>query len=201
MPTANTYIGPSDGWVQIANAPAFVRVTSFPATHPFYLYAGSSAPSLLATAGSGTVTFSTAVPTAGNTVTVGSETYTFRASATLPFEVTIGADFHASATNFTAIVNAQSTLVNAVDVADVVTLTSKAVGTQGNYTLAKVGANIAVSGAAFTGGANVALGILVIHHPFKVNVTMTEKLYARVVDSVPNSSQLDGKVRMDVFTV
>jgi len=44
MPTANTYIYPSDGWTLIATTPAFIRVTAFPHTHPYYIAAASSTP-------------------------------------------------------------------------------------------------------------------------------------------------------------
>lgn len=201
MPTANFYVGPEDGWVQVADSPAYVRVSGYPHSHPYYAYAGSSAPSLVAIAATGTVTFSTAVPTAGHVVTIGSETYTARASATLPFEFTIGATFADSATNFTTAVNTYSTLVNASDTTSVVTLTAKAVGTQGNYSITTNDSNIAVSGAAMTGGIDVTVGVLLCHHPLKINVTMTEKLYARVQNSVPNSNRRDGKLRVDVLTI
>lgn len=45
------------------------------------------------------------------------------------------------------------------------------------------------------------VGVLVCHHPFEVNVSMTENLYARIVNPVPNSKSNDGKLRLDVFTV
>lgn len=199
MPTTNTFVGTQDGWVQIANAPAFVRVTAFPATHPYYLYAGASAPSLTAAAATGTVTFTSGVPTAGQTITVGTEVYTFRTSASLPFEVTIGGTNLLTAVNFTTIVNAQSTLVNASNTTGTVTLTAKAAGAQGNYGLSKTASNVSVSGAAFTGGADIVLGVLMCHHPFKVNVTMTEKLFARVPNPVADVD--NAKLRLDVFTV
>lgn len=44
MATNNFSIGPSDGWVQIATAPKFVRVSNYPATQPYYLYAGATSP-------------------------------------------------------------------------------------------------------------------------------------------------------------
>lgn len=201
MPTANFNIKTSDGWVQVADAPKFVRTSAYPHTHPYYVYAGASAPSLVASAGTGTVTFSTGVPTAGQTITVGTEVYTFRASASLPFEVTIGANFAASATNFTTIVNAQSAEVTASNASSVVTLTAKAVGTQGNYGLSTNATNVAVSGATLTGGAEIVQGMLVCHHPFKVNVTMTEKLFARIVNPAPTNARADGSLRLDVFTI
>jgi len=98
-------------------------------------------------------------------------------------------------------VNADSTLVHAVDVAGVVTLTSYVAGTAGNYALATTATNTSVSGAAFTGGANAVIGVLMCHKPFWNNVTMTENLYARVANPVPNSTNADGKLRLDVITV
>lgn len=198
----NYLISPKDGWVNVApTASKFVRISAFPHTHPYYVSFGSSAPALLGTNGTGTVTFSTGVPTAGNTVTVGTEVYTFRAAASLPFEVTIGSDFHVSATNFTAIVNAQSKLVTASDASDVVTLLAKAVGTQGNLGLSKVGANIAVSGAVLTGGTDAQPGILVCHKPYWMNITTDAKMWARVVNPVPNSNNVNGSLRLDVVTI
>lgn len=201
MPTANFYVGPGDNWVQVATAPKFARVSGFPHTHPYYLAAGSSAPSLTGTVATGTVTFSTSVPSDGNTVTVGTETYTFRSAPTLPFDVQIGGTFTLTAQNFLTTVNLVSTLVNASGAAAAITLTSKLVGTIGNYALSKVGANIAVSGVAMTGGANVTEGVLMCHHPFKVNVTMTENIYVRVPVDCANANNNDGKLRIDVFTI
>lgn len=194
----NTYIGPSDGWVQIAaTASTFLRVSAYPHTHPFYLYFGTSAPALTPTNGSGTVTFSTGVPVAGQTTTVGTEVYTWRAAASLPFEVTIGADETAAATNFTTIVNAQSQLVNASRSSLVVTLTAKAPGTQGNIALATTAAHTAVSGALLTGGTDQTLGALICHKPFQSNVITAKAAWVRVVNPVPNSNRRDGKLRID----
>lgn len=45
--------------------------------------------------------------------------------------------------------------------------------------------------------AATVVGVLCCHHPFKVNVTMTENLYGRVV-----TPQSDGqKIRLDVFSI
>lgn len=201
--TANTFVGPQDGWVSVAvTAATFIRVSGYPHTHPYQLFFGASAPSLAAVQGSGTATFSTGNPAAGGTITIGTEVYTFRAAATLPFEVTIGADFHATATAFTAIVNAQSQLVTAVDAADVVTLTSKLAGTLGNYALSKTATNVAVSGAVFTGGLEIPQGVTVCHKPFVLNNgTTAQPLFARVVNPVPNSKRSDGRLRLDVVVV
>lgn len=196
MPTANFYIAPSDGWTLIATAPKFARVSGFPHTEPYYIYAGSSPPSLTPVAATGTVTFSTGLPTAGQTITVGTEVYTFRATRTVAFEITIGATFTATAQNFLTAVNTDSTLVVASGAAAVITLTAKAAGAQGNIALATNATNVAVSGAALTGGLDVILGQLNCYHPFKVNVTMTENLYARAI-----TAHTDGKFRLDVVTI
>lgn len=48
MSTANYFITPADGWVKIASAGAtFTRVSNWPHTHPYYLYAGSAPPATL----------------------------------------------------------------------------------------------------------------------------------------------------------
>lgn len=304
MPTANFYIGVDDGWVELSSATDFVRVSGHPHSHPFYVYAGASAPSLTAAAatgevifsglpaeddtvtigsetytfkvetfGEGTVTF-TGLPTADDTVDIGSETYVFKALAAVPFEVTIGADadetgdnlvtaITADSTlvtgsnlagvvtvtailpgdvgnyvlaedadntavdgmvggtdlpgdpfdvtvgtdatttgdNFEATVLADSTLVTANNAAGTVTLTAIAVGEQGNYALSEDADNTTVSGAAMTGGAEAVIGVLTCHHPFEVNVTMTEKLFARLPVPVANADKNNGKIRLDVFTI
>lgn len=45
MSTANFYIGERDYWIQIANAPGEVQVTSSPSSHPYYVWAGPIGPS------------------------------------------------------------------------------------------------------------------------------------------------------------
>lgn len=311
MATENFYITPSDGWVQIADAPDFIRTSGFPHTHPYYIFSGSSAPSLAgtvatgtvtfsggvpsngqnvkvgnetylfkttavdpsdvqivpATPGVGTVTFAGGVPTAAQTLLIGSETYTFVAAAVLPFDVTIGGTPAATATNlitaitanstlvtaatggsgivtvtsilntvagnyaystaathvsvtgttltggqdgslltavnFTSIVNAVSAIVTASDTGGVVTLTSKLVGNLGNYALTKTGTHVAVSGAVLTGGADAELGVLVCHKPFWVNVTSSDKYFARNPNPVAysNGNTPPGALRLDVVTV
>ena len=202
MPTNNFNIAPSDGWVQIASAYNFIRVSGFPHTHPYYLYSGASAPSLLATPATGSVIFAGGVPTAGQTVTIGSETYTFRAARALPFEVTIGVDATATGANLVTALGIDSQLVTGVNTTGTVALTSKAKGAAANYTLSENADNTTVSGAAMTGGTDPVQGVLMCHHPFKVNVTASDAaLFARVVNNVPNSKNFDGKLRLDVFTI
>jgi hypothetical protein len=203
MPTANVYIAPSDGWTQIADSPKFIRVSGFPHTHPYYLYAGSAAPANnAAVQASGTLTFATGVPIANETVTIGSEVWTFKASRGAAYQVTIGATNAITAANFVAAVNLDSTVVFASAASNVVTVKPYVAGVSGNsIATTETATNVSWGGALMTGGVDIVEGILVCHHPFKVNVTMAEKLYARVGNPVPNSNKADGKLRLDVFTI
>jgi hypothetical protein len=197
--TSNTYIAPSDGWTQISSTVAglFLRVSGFPHTHPYYLYFGASAPSLQGVRGTGTVTFS-GLPTAGQVVTIGTETYTFRAARALPFEVTIGADATTTGDNFVTAVTTDSQLVTATNSTGTVTLLSKLIGPGGNFTLTENAANTAVSGATMTTGAYPVAGVLMCHKPFVINQAFVQPVWARTANPVPNSSTQDGKLRLDV---
>ena len=180
--TSNATLHPQDGWVLLSsNAPsAFLRVEFFPAHIPVHLAWGSSPPSQFGTAGTGTVTFSTGVPTAGQTVTIGSETYTFAASRTVPFTVAIGGTNLVTATNFTAAVNADSALVSAADVSGVVTVTSQLATSAGDYAIATNATNVAVSGAAMTGAANANPGFRLPCGGTHFDGAITGNTYARI---------------------
>lgn len=195
--TSNVYIGPQDNWVQLAaTAATFTRVSGYPHTHPYQLFYGSAAPSLTPVQATGTVTF-TGLPTAGQTVTIGSEVYTFRAAAALPFEVTIGADATAMGVNFVSTVTANSALVTATTVTGTVTVTAKAPGVSGNYVLSDTATNTATAG--MTGGADVVEGVTICHKPFWMNVLSAQPLWARVKNPVSGSRYNDGKLRLDVI--
>lgn len=119
-----------------------------------------------ASAATGTVTLSGA-PTAGDTVTIGGQVYTYADTSANPFDVTVGADATASAANLRAAIMAGAgsgtaygagTIANsdvtAVASTGTVTLTAKTSGVAGNtIALAKSGSAIAVSGATLTGGS------------------------------------------------
>jgi hypothetical protein len=158
--TANYQLNPQDGWVQVAtSASSFLRLSKVPHHLPVWLAFGASAPATVSAAGSGTFTFSGGVPTAGQTVVIGTETYTFRASASLAFEVTIGGSANATATNFAAVVNSTSTLVNASDnLAGVITITAKVPGSAGNYATSSAATHVSAGGAALTGGVDINSG-------------------------------------------
>jgi phage tail sheath gpL-like len=162
----NTYtLHPQDGWVEIAatSVANFLRINHFPAHVPIFIAVGSSAPQV-DTQATGTVTFSTANPTATHVVTIGSETYEFVTSGATGNQVNLGGTYLLTATAFTAKVNANSNLVTAVDSSGTVTLTAKTGGSTGGtggntITLTTNDSNIAVSGATLSGGANqVAAG-------------------------------------------
>ncbi len=109
----------------------------------------------------GTVTFSTAVPTADETVTINGDAFTFRAAVDVDgaYDVAIGATLTETATNLKNAINANRMNfgvaggVIATSSAGVVTV--KSPGTAGNaVTLAEAGTNIAVSGANLSGGTD-----------------------------------------------
>lgn len=149
---------------------------------PWNPLADSDNPNAWAT---GTITFSTAVPTAAETVTINGDVFTFKAlaNATGQYDVAIGATLNETAANLAAAINKNR---NDFGVAGGVVATSsgavttvKSPGVAGNaVTLAEAGANIAASGAtlsggtdsdAETGGARVPYGIL----PHAIDTTAT----------------------------
>lgn len=101
-------------------------------------------------------------PTAGQTVIVNGKTFTFKAAAAGPFDVTIGANAAGSAANLAVVLsNSADAAINAanyVAAGAVVTATYDGRGIEGNdFTLASgtAGASITVSGATLTGGVAV----------------------------------------------
>lgn len=103
---------------------------------------------------SGTITF-TGLPVADETITVRGVAYTFKASASSATEITIGADATETAENTVAKINANDALLDAVNVAGVVTVSAANTGEYGNaYTLAESATNTAVSGATLSGGVD-----------------------------------------------
>ena len=101
---------------------------------------------------SGTITF-TGLPVANETITVNAIVYTFKATASLDTEITIGADATATAANVVSVVEANDSAIDAASVLGVVTISAAATGEYGNaMTLAETATNTAVSGATLTGG-------------------------------------------------
>lgn len=180
MATTNFYIAPADGWTQVAEDGAYLRVSSGSGT-PFYVAVGSAAPSGGAQA-TGTITF-TGLPVADETVTVNGQVYVFKASASTALQVTIGADGPATATNLATKINANSTAVTASVAAGVVTLHALAAGAAGNaVTLTETATNVAASGATLAGGVDAQLGMLMTAgKSLQIQNTFTGKVFVRTI--------------------
>lgn len=110
---------------------------------------------------SGTVTFSVAVPTAGETVTINGDVFTFAAAVDVntPYEVAIGATLTETATNLKNAINAHrmdfGIAGGVIATSAVGVVTVKSPGVAGNaVTLAEAGTNIAVSGGTLAGGTD-----------------------------------------------
>lgn len=130
----------------------------------FAVYTGSAP-----VAATGTITFA-GVGDANDTVTIGGQVYTLKASPTNPFDVDIGADATGTAANLAAAINAGAgegtaygtgTVANSDVTASaalgVVTITARVPGTGGNsITLTKSGTDITVSSATLASGTGTA---------------------------------------------
>jgi hypothetical protein len=102
-----------------------------------------------AVAAQGTITLAD-VPTANDTITIGFETYTWKAARAAAFDVAIGANVDACLANLETAINTDSSLVTAANDApnDKVVVTAKAVGIGGNgIALAENGSNTSVDAA------------------------------------------------------
>ena len=107
----------------------------------------------------GTVTFSTSPPSANDTITINGVVFTFKSSNPVGNEILIGGTITATAANAVAVLNASTdpkvSAASYSNAAGVMTVTYDLHGIEGNdFTLAKNGTNIAVSGATLTGGVN-----------------------------------------------
>lgn len=99
----------------------------------------------------------TGQPTAGNTVVIQGTTVTFVSGTPGANEVEIGLNTAETADNLLAFLqnsaDANIALMTYAKIGNIVTATARVYGTAGNaYTLTKVGANITVGGATFSGG-------------------------------------------------
>lgn len=200
MATSNIYVGPQDGWTEVlADGGNNVRISIIPETHPFFVYGGDDVPVLNGGFGTGTVVFAVGVPVAAQTVVIGTETYTFRAARALPFEVTIGGTNLITAANFRAAVAADSALVTPSIATNTVTVRAKVQGTAGNYAMSTAATNVTVGGAAMTGGTNSDTGVQINCGCFQIDNSTTDSFYVRLSSNVPNSTNYDGRARIDVY--
>jgi len=184
---STTKLTPGAGWVELAAGPstAFLRVSKNVHHVPVFLFVGSSAPSLNPTNATGSVVFSTGVPTNGQTVLIGTETYTFVTSGSAPFDVVIGATFLLTATAFAAAVNANSQLVTAADVSGTVTLTAISNGPVGNYTVTTAATHVV--GTSLSGGALAVAGFRMETCDTHFDGAYSGNLYGRIITNSNDS--------------
>lgn len=121
--------------------------------------------SAAATAATGELTIAAGNAAAADTVTIGDVTYTFVSTVPVnPYEVQVGADATASATNLKNTINGASTLtpanpyVSASNALGVVTVTAKLKGTTENdIATTEVSTNLTWASATLTGGTGTSL--------------------------------------------
>ncbi len=197
MATENFFIKAEDGWIKVAGACDFVRITPVPQSGGFSLFHSGSAPPVNSTQASGTITLSSTGPTNTQTVTVNGLVYTFKTSPSGPRDVQIGVDNPTTASSLASVITSQDTVhVAAVAVGSVVTVNAVEPGTAGNsITLAQSASNVAVSGATLSGAVDLAVGV-VVNCKFVCNVPFAGNLYARVDSTLP-----DRPLRLDVFSI
>lgn len=112
---------------------------------------------------SGTVTFSTDVPTDGDFVTLNGRKWTFKDTASDTYDIQIAGTFQLTAAAakaaWSASKEAKTSLAEYTVSGGVVTVTYITTGTAGNsFSLVKSGTNIAVSAAALSGGTSTGGG-------------------------------------------
>lgn len=110
-------------------------------------------------AGTQTVTFSSAVPANGDSVTINGQAITFRTSPVATYDLAIPGSLALAASTVRDLVNAHEDVFNATATSSggVVTLSAANTGEAGNtVTVAKSGTNIAVGGATLAGGTDPA---------------------------------------------
>jgi hypothetical protein len=126
--------------------------------------------------GTGTITLATAVPVAGDSVTIAGATFTFRATPVAQNDVKIGATFTASAVNLAAAINASDLGYVATVAGAVITVTAKASGAGWNATVTRAfatTANCTVTNIA--GGVDATSARVVVSSGINVNLLSVAK--------------------------
>jgi len=116
-------------------------------------YKGSLSVTQTASRADGYFTLS-GIPVANETFTIGANTYTWKAAAGAPFEITIGGDAATCVDNMVTVINTDDTAgVEALDYGSVCLLRADATGFAGNAITTTEGCtNMTVSDATLTGG-------------------------------------------------
>jgi len=111
-------------------------------------------------AATGTVVF-TGTPVADETLTIGTDVYTFKTPRGGAFEVTINANNSTQGDNLDTAIAADATDYTSSNTTGTVTITAAVGGTAGNsIALAEAATGTAVSGAVLAGGADTSTGVL-----------------------------------------
>lgn len=108
---------------------------------------------------SGSATFS-AQPTANDAIVIGGIAFTFKATASGPTDIVIGATLAATLLNAVTVINSHPSLAVSVSAsATVLTITAETAGVAGNLitTTKTAGTVITISGATLTGGTDATL--------------------------------------------
>lgn len=206
MATADFYIRPEDGWVEVANAPAtlLIKPSQF---HPWWVANSTSEPSTTATAADIVMTF-TGLPTAAQTVTIDGIVYTAVASDPEDFEFEIGTDAEETIDNLVLATAGHPTVKTEKDSTDKFVITARAAGTLGNsITVAETLSNASFAGAgtSLSGGADPLVGLAFGRDPsnqrehFEVSAGGSGKYYIRV-QSALTASPADRPMHFGVIT-
>ena len=146
-----------------------------------------------ATAATGSVLFLGGIPTVNQTVTIGSETYTFVVLRAAAFQVTIGVDETSTGDNLVTALTADSALVNGVNAAGDVGLTAKTAGYAGNsITLATNADNTSVPDPTMINGNDAGPAIAANVDASAAVSGSNVNLTARVIGRAGNNIALIG---------
>lgn len=194
--TVDFYIGPEDGWVQVAANPASFKIKPDVA-HPWWVCVSPATPAALVAA-TGVLTFSGNAATT-ETVTIGGVVYTFKTSPAVANEVAVGGSTSISIDNLVAAINSGATggvphpTVRAVKTSTtVITITAITAGAAGNAIATTETLGSGSWGAAtMTGGTDELIGVLMGHGlqpllPFETSGALTANIYVRL-KQVPDS--------------
>lgn len=153
--TVSVEVSPDLGWVKIAGNPSWIRIRAQGSRQWHLTVTASGAPLTQASSASGTITFS-GLPLDTQTVTIGGTVYTFVAAAPTGDEVLIGATGEETRDNLLAALQGNPDVFAVANGTLVIDLSAQASGVSGNsVALSTTATNVAVSGAALSGGAGI----------------------------------------------